>query len=157
MKGLLHRLTGYGASSLIAAPLGEAAFAATYGWAHAGTTWASAAGFVVAAGPNYLLNRRWAWSDRRGRTRRSEAGLYLAVALASFAAAALGTHWAQDEARHVTADAGWRVLMVATAYLAVAAIFFVAKFVCFELFVFKAGPESATTSSPPPAEIPLHR
>jgi putative flippase GtrA len=157
MKGLLRRLTGYGASSLVAGPLGELAFAATYGWGHAGTTWASAAGFVVAAGPNYLLNRRWAWSDRRGRTRRSEAALYLAVALASFGAAALGTHWAQGVAHHVTTDAGWRVFLVASAYLAVAGIFFVAKFVCFELFVFKAGSEAATTSSPPPAEIPIHR
>lgn len=157
MNGLLRRITGYGASSLVAAPLGDLAFAATYGWGHAGTTWASAAGFVAAFGPNYFLNRRWAWSDRTGRDRRSEVVLYVSVALASFAAAALGTHWAQGVARHITSDAGWRVFLVAVAYLAVAGVFFVAKFVVFELFVFKRGPDAATTSSEPPEKSPVHR
>ena len=79
------------------------------------------------------------------------------MAVASFVAAALGTHWAQGVARHITTDAGWRVFLVAAAYLAVAGLFFVAKFVIFELFVFKRAPDDATTSSEPPAKSPIHR
>ncbi len=69
---LARRLTAYSAGSVVAAVVGELAFVLTYGGLHAGTTWASAAGFVGAAVPNYILNRRWAWSDRRGRSRRAE-------------------------------------------------------------------------------------
>lgn len=131
-----RRLTRYGAGSMIAAPAGELAFLAAYGWGHFSTTLASAAGFVAAVVPNYLLNLRWAWSDRRGRDRRSEFLRYVTIALAGFVAAAFGTEWAEDWARHVTGSQGWRVVLVATAYLAVSGVFFLAKFVCFELLVF---------------------
>jgi putative flippase GtrA len=138
-----RRLTRYGAGSLVAAPAGELAFLAAYGWAHVGTTWAAAAGFACAVVPNYLLNRRWAWAEHRGRDRRSEMLRYMAVALAGFAAAALGTEWAEDWARHLTTSQGWRVLLVAGAYLAVSGVFFLAKFVCFELLVFAPGRAAA--------------
>lgn len=135
-----RRLTRYGAGSLVAAPAGELGFLAAYGWAHLGTTVASAAGFVGAVVPNYLLNRRWAWSDRRRRDRRSELLRYLAVALIGFLAAAAGTELAEDWARHLTGSQGWQVVVVAAAYLAVSGVFFLAKFVCFELLVFAPGP-----------------
>ena len=109
---MMRRLTGYSAGSVVAATLGELAFVLTYGWAHAGTTLASAAGFIAAAVPNYVLNRRWAWGDRRGRSRRAEATLYIAVAITSF---------------------------VAAAYLGVSGIFFLVKFVLYERVVFVSG------------------
>jgi putative flippase GtrA len=146
---LIKRITGYSAGSLIAAPLGEAAFLAAYGWGHAGTTWASAAGFVAGTVPNYIFNRRWAWSDRRGRKRRSELILYVTVAISTFLASAIGTHWAQAGARQLTTDHGWRVVLVAGAFLAVSGVFFVGKFVCFELIVFRpaAGDAAPPTTS----------
>ena len=90
---LARRFGGYGAGSLVAAACGELGFIVTYGWAQAGTTWATAVGFVCAAVPNYILNRKWAWSDRRGRSRRAEIALYLLVVAVTFAASALVTHW----------------------------------------------------------------
>jgi putative flippase GtrA len=134
-----RRLTRYGAGSVVAAPAGELAFVLAYAWGHLGTTLASAAGFLAAVVPSYLLNRRWAWSDRRGLDRRSELVRYLGVALAGFVAAAVGTYWAKDGARDLTSSQGWRVVLVAAAYLAVSAVFFFAKFICFELLVFTPG------------------
>jgi putative flippase GtrA len=130
---------GYAAASLVAAPLAELAFLAAYGWAHVGTTLATAAGFAAVVVPSYVLNRRWAWSDRRSRDRRTEAFRYVAIALATFAAAAAGTKWAEHWARHLTGSQGWRVLLVGVAYLVVSGVFFAAKFVCFDLLVFTPG------------------
>jgi putative flippase GtrA len=133
---MVRRLTGYSAGSAVAATLGELAFVLTYGWAHAGTTWASAAGFVAAAVPNYVLNRRWAWGDRRGRSRRTEAALYGMVAVTSFVAAAIGTHWAKVGAVRLFPQSGWQTAVVAAAYLGVSGVFFLVKFVLYERVVF---------------------
>lgn len=137
---LVRRVTGYSAGSVIAAITSELAFAAAFGWAHTGTTWASAAGFVGGAVPNYILNRRWAWNDRRGRSRRNEILLYALVSIASFLVSAVVTAYVEGWARHLTASAGWRVVLVAGAYLAVSGVFFVGKFVAYELVVFTKGP-----------------
>lgn len=135
-RALTRRLTGYGAGSLIAATTAELAFVAVYGWAHAGTTWASAAGFVGGAVPNYVLNRRWAWPDRRGRDRRVEAALYAAVAVTSFLTAALTTHWVEAGARSLVAGGAARTALLAAAYLGVSGVFFVVKFAVYERVVF---------------------
>jgi putative flippase GtrA len=136
---LVRRITGYSAGSVVAVIISEAGFAAAYGWGHSGTTLASAAGFVGGAIPNYVLNRRWAWRDRRGRDRRSEITLYMAVAVVSFLVSALATHWAEAGARHLTAVRGWQVALIAAAYLVVSAVFFVVKFVIYETVVFRRG------------------
>jgi len=136
---VVRRLTGYSAGSLVAATVGELAFVATFGWAHAGTTWATAAGFVGAAIPNYILNRRWAWPDRRGRSRQTEILLYVAVIAVSFAASAVATHWAEVGAVGLSSYRTSQTVLVAAAFLAVSGLFFVIKFVLYEVVVFPAG------------------
>lgn len=158
---LLRRITGYSAGSVIAAFTSELAFAGAFGWLHSGTTWASLAGFVGGAVPNYFLNRRWAWQGRNGRSRRSEITLYAIVSVASFLVSAVVTNIVEHWARHLTASAGLRVVLVAAAYLAVSGVFFVGKFAAYELIVFTKGPGEregsssrsgapSTTSSAPP-------
>lgn len=150
-KGLLRRLVTYSLGSVVAATCGELAFIAVYGWLAAGNVAASAAGFVGGAVPNYIVNRRWVWGDRRGRRPRSESLLYWTVALCSFGASVEVTDRAEDWARSLTDDRAWRVLLVAGAYLAVAGVFFVVKFVLFHFLVFTgAGPTTTgpTTTGP---------
>jgi putative flippase GtrA len=134
---LVRRITGYSAGSVVAVVVSEACFAAVYGWGHGGTTLASATGFIGGAVPNYILNRRWAWRDRRGRNRRTEILLYMAVAVSSFLVSALVTHWAESGARHLTPVRGWQVALITAAYLVVSAVFFVVKFVIYETVVFR--------------------
>jgi putative flippase GtrA len=136
VTSLGRRVAGYSAGSVIAAATSEAAFVVVLGWLHGGTTWASAAGFVGGAVPNYILNRRWAWSDRRGRDRRTEVLLYAFVAVTTFLASAFATHWAQEGARQATSDHGWTVFLTALAFLGVSGVFFVLKFVLYEHIVF---------------------
>jgi putative flippase GtrA len=143
------RFAGYGLGSVVAAATSELAFVAAYGWAHFGTAWASAAGFVGGAVPNYILNRRWAWPDRIGRSRRREIALYAAVALSSFGASVVATQAAEGWARHLTLEASWRVVLTASAYLVVAGVFFLVKFVLYDVVVF-------TAASSGPASEPAH-
>jgi putative flippase GtrA len=144
---LLRRITGYSAGSVIAAFTSELAFAGAFGWLHSGTTWASLAGFIGGAIPNYFLNRRWAWQGRNGRSRRSEITLYAIVSIASFLVSAVVTDVVERYARHLTTSAGLRVVLVAAAYLAVSGVFFVGKFVAYELIVFTKGPGDRGGSS----------
>jgi putative flippase GtrA len=133
---------GYSAGSVIAATTSELAFLIAYGPGGAGPAVASLAGFVGGAVPNYILNRRWAWSDRRGRSRRTEILLYAAVALSSYGASVVTTRAAQNWARGLIGDRTWRVLLVGAAYLAVSGVFFVLKFVLYHFVVFTAEPDA---------------
>lgn len=139
---LLKRVTGYSAGSVVAIILSEAAFAAALGWGHTGTTIASAIGFLGGAVPNYILNRRWAWRDRRGRNRRAEVTLYMIVAFATFVVSAIVTHWTDAMARQLTADRGAQVALTTAAYFVVSGFFFVLKFVIYETVVFTKAPSS---------------
>jgi putative flippase GtrA len=161
----VRRITGYSAGSAVAIIISEAGFAGAYGWGHSGTTIASAVGFLGGAVPNYILNRRWAWRDRRGRDRRSEIVMYMTVAIATFVVSALVTHSAEGAARHLTADRSLQVALVTAAFLAVSAVFFVVKFVIYETLVFTKKAESEETmavelklprrSSNPRNQVPL--
>ncbi len=153
---LARRVTGYSAGSAVAIITSEAAFAATLGWGHAGTTLASAAGFVGGAVPNYILNRRWAWRDRRGRDRRSEIFLYMVVSFATFLVSAVVTHWAEAWARQLTADRGGQVALTTAAFLAVSAVFFAIKFVIYETVVFRKHPDDVAPVKQLPAVQPVH-
>jgi putative flippase GtrA len=133
---LWRRILGYSAGSVIAAVTSELAFLAAYGPGGAGPALASAAGFVGGAVPNYFLNRRWAWSDRRGRRGRTEVALYTAVAVSSYLASVAVTAAAESWARHLVPGHDARVLLVGAAYLAVSGVFFVVKFVLYHVAVF---------------------
>ncbi|MDA8061832.1 MAG: GtrA family protein [Actinomycetota bacterium] len=139
---MVRKVTGYSAGSVIAAFTSELCFAGAFGALHTGTTLASLIGFIGGAVPNYVLNRRWAWKDRDGRSRRDEILLYALVSLASFGMSAVVTGYTEHWAKHLTAAQGLRVVVVALAYLAVAGVFFVGKFVAYELVVFTKGPDA---------------
>jgi len=149
---LLRRVVGYSLGSVIAAITSEAAFLLAYGPGGAAPAIASAAGFVGGAVPNYILNRRWAWSDRRGRSRRAEITLYATVALLTYGSSVVVTSGAETWARHRAADRTSRVLLVGGAYLVVSGIFFVVKFVLYHFAVFTSGPAGeAPARRPAPA------
>lgn len=136
----VRKVTGYSAGSVIAAFTSEIAFAGSFGALHVGTTLASLIGFVGGAIPNYFLNKRWAWKDQGTRSRRDEILLYALVSIAAFAASAVVTDYAERYARTLTATRGLQVVLVAAAYLAVSGVFFIGKFVAYELVVFTRGP-----------------
>lgn len=145
---LVRRITGYSAGSVVALLLSQFAFYVAYNLGHSGTAIASAAGFVGGAVPNYILNRRWAWRDRRGRSRRNEVTLYMVVAIASFFSSWGCTSWMANEAWHLTSNKHIHGLLVQLAYFGVSAAFFVVKFLIYETVVFKRHPDDATVEGP---------
>lgn len=145
---LVRRITGYSAGSVVALLLSQFAFYVAYDLGHSGTAIASACGFVGGAVPNYILNRRWAWRDRRGHSRRNEISLYAAVAVASFFSSWACTNWMANVAWHLTANKHVHGLLVQLAYFGVSAAFFVIKFFIYETVVFKRHPDDKTVEIP---------
>ncbi len=141
---LRRRVAGYSAGSVIAAVTSEVAFLVVYGWLNGGPVWASLAGFFGGAVPNYFLNRRWAWADRRRGGRRGEIVRYAAVSAVSFACSVAATHQAGGWSHRHFDDRSWWVIAVGATYLAVSGVFFVIKFVLYHLLVFTGtgGPRS---------------
>ncbi|MGH9095555.1 MAG: hypothetical protein ACRDXE_10380, partial [Acidimicrobiales bacterium] len=87
-----------------------------------------------------------AWADRRRPGGRGELIRYAVVSAVSFAASVGATHQAEAWAHRHYDERSWRVLAVGATYLAVSAVFFVAKFVLYHLVVFTgagAEPEHA--------------
>ena len=78
-----------------------------------------------------------------------EALRYAAVSLVSFVTSAVVTHYAETGASHLTDDRGWRVALIAAAYLATSAVFFALKFVLYERLVF-TGPRREPAPRPAP-------
>jgi putative flippase GtrA len=138
----VRKITGYSAGSVVALATSTLAYALTFGL-HGGTVLASLFGFVGGAVPNYILNRRWAWRDHRGRSRRSEITLYMAVALSSFGSSILVTSYAERVARHLTHSADGKVALVTLAFVGVSGVFFIVKYVIYDLLVFKQQPRVA--------------
>ena len=153
---LARRFGGYGAGSLVAAACGELGFVVTYGWAqrrdHVGHGGRIRRARAV---PNYILNRRWAWSDRRGRSRRAEITLYLLVVAGQLRGVGGGHPLGCRPGGIVSPSRAWQTVLVAGAYLAVSGVFFLLKFVLYETVVFTPGPTVAPPGAvEPPASRP---
>lgn len=128
------RLTKYALGSVIAFGTGNLAFALLYVLS-CSTTVCSVGGFVAAAIPNWLLNRRWAW-ERRGRPPARQwvgyAGISIIVLVSTSAVTGLTNRHLQAVPRHH----GLRLLIVMAAYVAVTVVLFFAKFAIYEYWVF---------------------
>lgn len=144
-----RRVLVYCAGGIISAGLSAAAFSVVYGELHAGTVWASAAGFVTGATINWSLTRRWAWNDRRSQDRTREITSYVIISLMIFLSSAVATHYADRGASHLTHDHLLKTLLVAAVYVSVSGFFFVTRFVLYYTVVFTG---RQTAPLPVPAE-----
>lgn len=134
---LVRRITGYSAGSLIAVVTSELCFAAAWGVLHTTNEIANLLGFLGGAVPNYILNRKWAWKDRDGRSRRSEIIWYFSVAIVTYLLSTVITGWAESGTRSLAHSHDLRVVLVAASYLAVSGVMFILKFIVYEKVVFK--------------------
>jgi putative flippase GtrA len=102
----------------------------------ASTTACSIIAFVAGAIPNWVLNRRWAWSLNGRIAIGREVFAYIAISALSLVATSLVTEWTQDRVQSLPAHTGLRVSIVTASYLAVFAVLFLAKFAVYEVWVF---------------------
>lgn len=130
------KITRYAIGSVVALLTSIIVFA-LMDWMGVHTAIDSAAAFVAGAVPNWVLNRKWAWklSDRTDFMREIVA--YILISVAVWAASSWATgqtqHWVNN---HVAPGTGLRVILVTLAYVGVQAIFFAAKFVIYDKWVF---------------------
>jgi putative flippase GtrA len=101
-----------------------------------GTTACSVVAFVAGAVPNWILNRRWAWSVQGKIAIGREVIAYIVVSALTLLATAEATAWAQRQVQSLPAHTGIRVALVTASYLAVFAILFVARFAVYEFWIF---------------------
>jgi len=128
------KVTKYALSSVFAFAISNIAFAFFY-WANFSTTVCSIVGFVVAAIPNWIMNRRWAW-QQGGRPPVRQFVSYAIVSIAVLVASSLVTGFTNKQVQSVPQHYGLRLLIVTGSYILVTVFFFVLKFVIYEYYVF---------------------
>jgi putative flippase GtrA len=127
------KMTKYALGSVIAFAMSNIFFALFYAVTNEKTTVASIAGFIAAAIPNWILNRRWAW-QQTGRPPAKQVITYVMVS----ALVLLSTSWATGLTNTWVNDNhhGLRLLIVTAAYVVVTVVLFFAKFAIYEFWVF---------------------
>ncbi len=128
------RFTKYALGSVIAFVSGNIAFMVFYVMA-ASTTVCSVAGFIAAAIPNWILNRRWAWQMEGRPPARQWIG-YIAISIVVLITTSAVTGWTNAQVQSLPNHHGIRLLVVTASYVAVTVILFFAKFVIYEYWVF---------------------
>jgi putative flippase GtrA len=135
VSALASKITKYAIGSVVALATSIVVFAILY-VLHVDTTWCSIGAFIAGAVPNWILNRRWAWGMRGQVHVLREIVGYLIISILVLVASSAATGAAQDQVQGIPTGHGIRVLLVTAAYVAVQALFFVAKFVVYEHWVF---------------------
>lgn len=132
---LSARFAGYAAGSVVAFIMGNIAFVALYVLG-ASTTVCSVGGFVAAAIPNWILNRRWAWlRDGTPAFGREVVG-YIAVSIVVLVSTSAATGWTNAHIQWIPQHYGLRAMVVTAAYVAVTVILFFAKYVIYNYWIF---------------------
>ena len=126
----------YAAGSVVATIFSQIAFTVCYGALDASAAVASLVAWVAGAGPNYLLNKAWAWNDRSVSRRRAIISYLLVIGVTNLLAIGMTT-LADSWVRAHVASHGDRTILVDLAYLGSYGVMFVVKFLLFDGLVFK--------------------
>lgn len=135
--GLGSRFSKYALGSVVAFTLGNITFALLYVLGFS-TTACSVLGFIAAAIPNWILNRRWAWKQSGKPPARQVIG-YIGVSATVLLTSSAATGWTNAQVQSLSKGDGLRVLIVTGAYIVVQVIQFVVKFGIYEYWIFADG------------------
>lgn len=128
------RFVKYALGSVVAFVSGNLAFMVLYVMA-ASTTVCSVGGFIAAAIPNWILNRRWAW-QQKGRPPARQIIGYIGVSIGVLAATSAATGWTNAQLQSIPQHYGLRLMIVTASYVAVTVALFLVKFGIYEYWVF---------------------
>lgn len=135
----------YAAGSLVAMACSEVVLIGSVGLLGLGATTGAVLAWAAGAGPNYALNRRWAWKRTGTDGLVRENAVYWVITIITALGAIAATKGADLWLRvHVNSRAELSFLLGA-AYLVAYGIVFVVKFVLFDKLVFarrEPGPRS---------------
>ena len=131
---LSARFTKYALGSVVAFVVGNVVFMCFY-VANMSTTTCSVAGFVGAAIPNWILNRRWAW-QQQGRPPAGQIVGYIGVSAVVLVSSSLATGWTNTQVHSIARHHGLRLLIVTGSYVVVTIVLFFAKFAIYDYWIF---------------------
>ncbi len=131
---LSARFTKYALGSVVAFVVGNIVFMGFY-VANTSTTTCSVAGFIGAAIPNWVLNRRWAW-QQEGRPPARQIVGYIGVSIVVLVTTSLVTGWTNSQVHSIGRHHGLRLLIVTGSYVVVTIVFFFAKFAIYDYWIF---------------------
>lgn len=129
------RITRYTIGSIVAATTSAIVFAVLYVLGLS-TTACSVVAFVAGAIPNWILNRRWAWSIKGRVAFGREICGYIVVSALTLLASSEATAWTQHQVQSIPSHYGIRVTLVTGSYVAVFAALFLIRFVIYEHWIF---------------------
>jgi putative flippase GtrA len=132
---LSPRFVRYAAGSVVAFMAGNIAFVLFY-LMSASTTTCSVVGFVAAAIPNWILNRRWAWRRDGNLAFGREIVGYIAVSAVVLVSTSAATGWTNANVQWVPQHYGVRALIVTASYIAVTILLFFAKYWIYNFWIF---------------------
>jgi putative flippase GtrA len=127
-------MTKYALGSVVAFTAGNIVFMLFYIMG-ASTTTCSVAGFVAAAIPNWILNRRWAW-QRTGRPPARQVIGYIGVSIIVLVTTSAATGWTNSHVQSIPPHHGLRLIIVTASYVAVTVVLFFAKFAIYDYWIF---------------------
>jgi putative flippase GtrA len=132
---LSPRFTGYTAGSVVAFITGNIAFVTLY-LSGASTTVCSVGGFIAAAIPNWILNRRWAWRRDGTLSFGREIVGYIGVSIVVLVSTSAATGWTNAHINWIPEHYGLRAMVVTAAYVAVTVVLFFAKYAIYNYWIF---------------------
>jgi len=128
-------MTKYALGSVVAFTTGNITFMTLYVM-NASTTVCSVGGFVAAAIPNWILNRRWAWQQSGPPPARQIVG-YAAVSILVLVSTSAVTGWTNAHVGNsMPQHYGLRVLTVTASYILVTVAWFFVKFAIYDYWIF---------------------
>ncbi len=131
-RALKRKVLRYGASSLVATACSEVTFLLLYGVGNTSTTVASVLGWLAGAGPNYWMNRSWAWGRRGRPSLRREVLPYLVVVLTTLGLAVVATGAASSALDSMDVSDLVRTVLVGGVFLLVYVLVFILRFFLFD-------------------------
>ena len=120
---------------MVAFIAGNIAFFSLY-LSGASTTVCSVGGFIAAAIPNWILNRRWAWRRNGSLSFGREIVGYIAVSIVVLVTTSAVTGWTNAHIKWIPEHYGLRALVVTAAYVAVTVVLFFAKYAIYNYWIF---------------------
>jgi putative flippase GtrA len=136
-----RKIFRYSLASVVNVIVGEAILALAFGVLGWSASAAAVLAAVIAAGPAYWLARRWVWG-RSGRSHlMKEIVPFWAMALVGLALTTWAAQAAERFGRHAGATRLGQTAIVMGAVLAASGLFWVARFLVLNRFLFGEGPQ----------------
>lgn len=139
-RAQVERLVRYGTTSAVAFAVSEATLLILYGSGVVDATVAALIANLVGTVPSYLMSRYWIWSEAPRTRVGRQVVLYWITSIACIA----GTSFTTGAIANLApSEHRFHLARVGAGFLVVSIVFWIAKFVTYQRFIFPVAPAEA--------------